>query len=368
MGAFVGSGALAGCAGLSSSTSSEQTPAETTDSITETPAPETVNPANTAYQQTPTPTPEPTPTPTPTETPAPDLSGREHYFNWIHGDDEQILDAVQGDGQDAASISFTAIDDALEAGFEDADRVQAIANGLQAASQEYKVDDEGYENRHRHILSALHQTLEQKDGDQWNFEVIGMQDFSKSPAFGDNIDYSKVWVEEEDGEYTNINAGLGEVYRHQTHIKGKRVEGEDIEDRIQRELQFIRDPDDVTTRSGHDYEAMENAIEYLRNKGEEVTDDDIEEADGVWFKKLSRNIMGDGIPVPSSVADWKQYHEGLETGPDVFLGLNEAYHNEGYDGDMAQFTVNSAVTGSVSVDDLPDDYTLDDGVPGNPER
>lgn len=51
----------------------------------------------------------------------------------------------------------------------------------------------------------------------------------------------------------------------------------------------------------------------------------------------------------------------------MFLGLNEAYHNEGHDGDMSQFTIDNAATGSVSVEDLPDGYTLDDGVPGNPE-
>ena len=55
MGTLAGSGALAGCTGLSSRTASEQTPAEATDSMTETPAPETATPENTESQKTPTP-------------------------------------------------------------------------------------------------------------------------------------------------------------------------------------------------------------------------------------------------------------------------------------------------------------------------
>lgn len=53
MGTLVGSGTLSGCSGLSSST--DQTPVEATDSITETPTTETSTPENTEPQKTPTP-------------------------------------------------------------------------------------------------------------------------------------------------------------------------------------------------------------------------------------------------------------------------------------------------------------------------
>lgn len=118
-----------------------------------------------------------------------------------------------------------------------------------------------------------------------------MQDWGLSPAFSDGMDYSKVWVEDVDGEYTNINAGLGEEYRHQTHIKGAEIEGETVEDRIQRELQYMRDPEANATHPGHDYESHQNAIEFYRNEGREYSDDDIEEADGDWIKKLNTHTF-----------------------------------------------------------------------------
>ncbi|EMA08168.1 hypothetical protein [Haloarcula marismortui] len=354
---IIGVAAFTGCQGITGETA-DSTP-------TDTPTP------------TPTPSPTPTPTdeateevteteePTPTETPEPNLSGREHYFNWIHGEDDQILEENKGQN---GEISFQAIDNALEEGFENGGRNQAIAQALETASQEY-TENSSYEDRHRHILSALHTTLEQKEGDQWDFEIFGMKDWGLSPAFNNGIDYSKIWVENQDGEYTDINAGLSERYRHTTHIQGEDIgnTAKNISNRIQEQLQFMRNPEKAGTHPGQDYEALQKAVEVYRNAGREYSDEDIEEANGFWIEKLSNHITGDGIPVPSSIEDWKEYDEGLEAGPEVFLGLNEAYHNAGYDGEPAQFTVKDAEDGSVSMEDLPDNYTVaEDGVPGNP--
>jgi hypothetical protein len=55
MGTLADSGVLTRCVGLSSSTPSKQTPAEATDSITETPAPEIATSENAESQETPTP-------------------------------------------------------------------------------------------------------------------------------------------------------------------------------------------------------------------------------------------------------------------------------------------------------------------------
>ena len=356
--AFVGASALAGCTEMLGDTSVEQTPTAATDTqIDETPVNETVNPANPKYNGT-----TPTPTPTPTETPTPDRSGREHYFNWIHGEDDQILEEVQGTQQNT-SISFEAIDNALEEGIENGGRNQAIANALETASQEYQVNN-NYEDRHTHILSALHQTLEQKEGSQWDFDIFGMKDWGKSSAFpNEGIDYSKVWVENEDGEYTNINAGLSDKVEHTTHI-----EGEEVTSRRQEVLQMLTDPESSITRPAHDYEALQNSVEYYSEvRGRDYSDEDIEEINGYWIERLDNHILGEGTPAPSSVEEWRQFHEGLEKGPEVFLGLNEAYHNAGYDGEPAEFTVKDEVDGSVTVEDLPDDYTIaEDGVPGNP--
>ncbi|MDB2240694.1 hypothetical protein [Halorubrum ezzemoulense] len=367
-----GVGTIAGCTGDNDSSEGGSTGSNPVD---EAPANDTVNPNNSGYDNS-----KPGNTSNGTEngtigngtvengtveTPK-ELTGRQIYFDWIHGENEQILE----DNKGYELISFQAVDDALENGFQNGGRNQAIAEALETASQEYHVGNNDYEDRHRHILSALHTTLEQKEGDQWNFDIFGMKDSGQSPALPDGVDYSKIWVENEDGEYTDINAGLSERYRHTTHIQGEEIgnTAKNITSRIKQQLQFMRNPEKNATHPGHDYEALQNAVEYYREVRErEYSDEDIEEINGFWIKKLGSQIMGDGIPVPSSIEDWKEYDEGLEAGPEVFLGLNETHHNEGYDGEPAQFTVKDEVDGSVTVGDLPDDYTIaEDGVPGNP--
>ncbi|NLV08967.1 hypothetical protein GOC74_03355 [Halomicrobium mukohataei] len=348
---LAGAGSLAGCSG------SESEPPESTPTPTD-----TTTPTNTA-------TPEPTETTdeaTQTETPEPDLTGREHYFNWIHGEDDQILEEVQGTQQNT-SISFQAIDNALEEGIENGGRNQAIANALETASQEYQ-ENNNYEDRHTHILSALHQTLEQKNGDQWDFDIFSMKDWGKSTAFPkDGIDYSKIWVENEDGEYTDINAGLSERYEHTTHIPGEDIgnTAKNISNRIKEQLQFMRDSESFGTRPAHDLETHLDRLEYDRESlDREYSDEELEQGFGSWLDNFSNYVLGEGNAVPSSKEDWKAFHRGIENGPEIFLNLNEAYHNSDYDGETAQFTVEDR---NVSVEEVPEGYNpAEDGIPGNP--
>jgi len=292
-----------------------------------------------------------------------DLTGEELYFNWVHGgiyedeEHEEILNTVQG--TESNSISFQQINNALEQGDT---RVEQVANAVEnAAHQHTPTDPDDYENQHRHIMSAVHQTLEQREED---YEVYSMTDWGKSTAFPNNgIDYSKIWVENENGEYTDINAMLQTDQNYTTHIKGQKTQTDREE-----VLQMLRDPERFGTKPPHDYEDIENAIEYYsENRNRDYSDEDMEDINGSWIKRFNNYIMGDGISVPSSVDEWRQFHEGIEAGPEMFLGLNETYHNEGYDGEPAQFNVEDEVDGSVSMSDTPDGYNPEeDGVPGTP--
>jgi hypothetical protein len=187
------------------------------------------------------------------------LTGRELYFNWIHGEDEEILEAVQADG--SHSISFSAINDALETGMASGGRNQAVANALETASQEY--DPSGtYEDRHTHMLSAIHQVLEQKDGDQWDFEIDSRLD--ATPSQEGWMKYSRVDVETDqeftdngNKKYHTIRAALTDKRNHTTHVKGRSADPNNTTKRL---LQQISNPETNAFISLLDLEGINSGI------------------------------------------------------------------------------------------------------------
>jgi hypothetical protein len=281
--ATVGAATIAGCGGNDDT----GTP---TDTISESPTPEDVVPTptprpgttetpiqttstpdqttatpdqTTPTETTPTPTPTETPTPTPTPTPEPDrdLSGEEIYLNWIHGEDGQILEQVQGENG-RHSISFQSIDEALEEGFQTGGRNEAVANALKTASQDYYTPDDNYEQRHRHILSALHQTLEQKPGLKWNFNIDSRLDAQPSDQGG--MKYSRVDVETDETtengnkKHDPIRGVLTESRDHTVHYPGKELNNPTY---IEKVLQQTGNPETYLSRSLVDKDALDNALD-----------------------------------------------------------------------------------------------------------
>ena len=347
---------LAGCGGLGGTGSTE------TETIQETPNNSTVNPAHGTSTPTPTPTPEPTPTPTPTETevqeteePDPDLTGREIYFNQIHGEDEGVLERVQGTGG-KTSISFQAIDESLEEGFEQGGRFEAVKSGLETASKLYSGGnhEEGYWNRHRHIMSALHQTLEQKDGEEWDFEIFSNLNYTQT--VGTTIQYSEIKVatgettENGNDEYAIINGALSEDMNHATHIPG-----EEKGSGYKRTMWGVRDSSNHVDLPPHDTEAIQNRLDSL---GSDATP---QRAEGSWASAMGYQLFTgshevntgfeyqpDEMLVPATQdihdkIDEIGYEQGDELGRDgeaplathgrmdLQLAVNEKYMNEGYD-------------------------------------
>lgn len=144
------------------------------------------------------------------------------------------------------------------------------------------------------------------------------------------------------------------------HIEGEKTEGD-----IQEILKNLINPEAVGARVGHDFENHQNALEFYREvRGQEYTDEEVEEGYGSWIERFNNYIWGEGTPVPSSVEDWRALHQGFESGSGMIRELNRAYSEASYDGESAQFTVED---GSVNFSELPDDYTpSEDGVPENP--
>ncbi|MDG5778711.1 hypothetical protein QA599_19905, partial [Haloarculaceae archaeon H-GB1-1] len=146
------------------------------------------------------------------------------------------------------------------------------------------------------------------------------------------------------------------------------IEDEEPQNDVEDILKNLRDPEVHTERAAHNYEALQESIEYYTEvRDREYSDQELEEGHGFWIERFDKYIWGDGTVVPSSVDDWKALHEGFESGADFIRELNETYHNSEYgeNGEIAAFSV--AENGSVSMEDLPEDYNVsEDGIPGNP--
>jgi len=339
---------VAGTVGLTGCSGGSSDPAEGTSTVSESPNNSTVNPAHN------TPTPNRTPTPEDqeggSEPVEQDLTGREIYFNQIHGENEQILEEVQGT-EDDTSISFQAIDQSLEQGFQNGGRNQAIAAGLETASQEYQsVGDETYWNRHQHIMSALHQTLEQKEGEQWDFEVLSNLNYTQT--VGDTIQYSEIKVatgettENGNDEYAIINGALSEHMNHATHTPG-----EEKGSGYKRTMWGVRDSSNDVDLPPHDTEAIQNRVDrgagestfygaaslmgYQLFTGGHSVDADIDYRPDEMLVPATQDIH--------EKIDEIGYEQGDELGRDgeaplathgrmdLQLAVNERYINEGYD-------------------------------------
>jgi hypothetical protein len=395
--ATVGAATIAGCGGNNET----GTP---TDTISESPTPEDVVPTptprpgntttpiqttstpdqttatpdqTTPTETTPTPTPTETPTPTPTPTPEPDrdLSGEEIYLNWIHGEDGQILEQVQGE-RGVHNISFQAIDEALEEGFQNGGRNRAVANALKTASQEY-VPNNSYEQRHRHILSALHQTLEQKTGEDWDFDIVSNMNYTQTA--GETLQFSEVRIENgeetEDGEplYDIVNAAISPDYRHAPHTPGEKTENG-----YKRTMQGVRESDNDVDLPPHDTEALQERGENS-GYGEKVAHS--------FLPAMGYQLFAGGHSVDSEVEynpdqslvpASKEVHEtidniGYEQGEtpgtsgriDLQMAINEKYFNEGYDETDNPVAVDVKETSSgwnVELEERPD-WTWEDGYP-----
>ncbi|QGA80357.1 hypothetical protein [Candidatus Nanohalobium constans] len=278
------------------------------------------------------------------------LTGREHYFNWIHGEDDQILEEVQGTQQNT-SISFQAINNALEEGIENGGRNQAIANALETASQEYQ-ENNNYEDRHTHILSALHQTLEQKNGDQWDFDVFSNMNYTQTA--GATLQYSEIKVETEDttdtgeNEYAIINAALNETMNHATHTPGEDG-GEQVD--YKRTMEEVRNSWNHIVLPPHDVESLEEReresdmaenvpesgaalMGYQLFAGGHNTSDGFEYRPDEMLVPASEEIH-DKIDEISYEQGDKVDQEGNPLGThgrmDLQLAINERYMDEGYD-------------------------------------
>jgi hypothetical protein len=215
-------------------------------------------------------------------------------------------------------------------------------------------------------MSAVHQTIEQKDDHE--FEVYSMADegmsdqFPESGSFG--LEYGKIWVENEQGTFDNINLSLDPQYVA-THIQGTEPET-DVEEALQEQ----RNPDRWADRPAHDYESLQKSIEHYESDPDtDYSDEDIEEFNGGWMEHFDNYMFAveEGFAVPSTIEDWERFHEGIEEGPDVVLNLNETYHNSKWaeKGEIAAFSVEE--DGSVSMEYTPDGYDPStDGIMNNP--
>lgn len=304
------------------------------------------------------------------ETPEdPDLTGEQIYFDWIHGENEEILEENKGEhGQ----ISFNSVNKALEEGFEDGGRNQAIAQALETASQEYQ-ENSSYEDRHRHILSALHTTLEQKEGEQWNFNVFSNMNYTQT--VGDTLQFSEIKVETEEttdtgeDEYAIINAALNETMNHATHIPGE----DKGDDGYKRTMSGVRESDNDTDLPPHDVEALRERMEggdetgiqvsgaglmgYQLFAGGHSVDSGFEFRPDEMLvpasKKIHEKIDEIGYEQGDRVDDTEGHVLGTHGRMDLQLAINERYMNEGYD----------EIDAPVVIDDLEEteegwDFTL----------
>lgn len=269
-------------------------------------------------------------------------TGIEIYFDWIHGENGSIRSKAQEE------ISLEAVDQALEGGIEQG-RDQAIANALETASQQYD-NSESYEDRHRTILSATHQAIQQKTGSEWDFNIFSNINYTQT--VGDTLQYSEIKVETgetEDGhkEYSIINAALSPGMNHATHTPGE--DGGDEVD-YKRTMEEVRHSSVDAVLPPHDTEAIQARIDrgaaeswfpgYAELMGYQLFAGGHSTDDGAEYRP-------DQMLVPANqetheTIDEIGYEQGDRKGEDsnplgthgrmdLQLAINEHYFNEGYD-------------------------------------
>jgi hypothetical protein len=239
----------------------------------------------------------------------------------------------------------------------DTDTHRKIGEAMLEANTQYTQEGEGYEHRHKTAVTAVQQAIQDLDLD---ITLTTFADDAKTPKYpgeGLGLNYSKIWINDSEKD---INIAFNPEMRPPAH----HIEGEQAQGDIQDILKGLRNSDNHIERAAHDYEAFSEAVAYMQDNGRDVSNEDIEDGRGYWINKFGNYLWGEGLPVPSSVEDWREFDQGIESGPDMIRKLNNAYREAGYNGETAQFTVEN---GSVTMSDVPDGYNpTEDGVPGTP--
>jgi hypothetical protein len=268
------------------------------------------------------------------------------HLDWAYSEDQQILEQVQNE------VNLNPVKNILNG---DTDIHTKIGDALLEANTQYNHSNEDYEHQHKYTITALDQALQQT---QLDTRITSIADWAKTNEYpGDGLEYGKIWINDSDKD---INIALNpELRESDYHIEGEEPEGD-----IERILKEIRSPEKWGDLASHNYETLQEATEQYRAAGQDYSDEQIEKGNGSWIDDFGNYIWGDGLAVPSSVDDWKNLHEGFESGAEMVRELNRAYEEAGYDGETAQFTVED---GSVTMSNVPDGYSpTEDGVPGNP--
>lgn len=339
---------LAGCSDNQESTTEENNETVTPESGTEQPEKETEQPEE--------------------ETEQPenqDLSGIQLHNEWIHG--ETPLHNGKTVREYINTTNAVEIDELTKILEENDDRVNAIGQAVKNASEQY-IQRGNYEERHRHIMSALDQAIEQTD---WDFDFISNMNYTQT--VGETIQYSEIKVptgettENGHDEYAIINGALSpemDTSRHDSQRDhAVQIPGEETKDGYKHTMWGVRDSSNDTDLPPHDIEAIQQRID---------------ETDGgeIWFHG-SAALMGyqlfaggsevdsgfeyrpDQMLVPATkeihdTLDEIGYEQGDELGRDgdhplgthgrvdLQLAINEQYFNEGYD----------EVDGPVVIDEL----------------
>lgn len=297
------------------------------------------------------------------------LSGIELHDEWIHGEtDAWDGKTVSEYVATTDSIQLEPLTEILE---ENNDRIAAVGQAAKNASEQLPWRGD-YEMRHRHIMSALDQAIEQTD---WDFDFISNMNYTQT--VGETIQYSEIKVptgettETGHDEYAIINGALSpemDMSRsdasrdHAVYTPGEEIDRQN--DHIYKlTMADVADSSNDTALPPHDIEAIQQRID---------------ETDGgkEWFHTsaalIGYQLFAGGSQVESGyefepdqmlVPATKEIHDtldeiGYEQGDelgrdgdhplgthgrvDLQLAINEQYFNEGYD----------EVDGPVVIDDL----------------
>jgi uncharacterized protein YukE len=295
------------------------------------------------------------------------LSGVELHDEWIHGE----TDAWEG----KTVREFVATTDAIELDQltnileENNDRIRAVGEAVKNASEQFPNRGD-YEMRHRHIMSALDQAIEQTD---WDFDFISNMNYTQT--VGETIQYSEIKVPTgettEDGhdEYAIINGALspkmddersGLKQDHAVQIPGEEVEN--VQDQIYKQtMKAVRN-------SSLDGAFPPTDVEAIQSRVDRGADEDFFPS---FATLMGYNLFAGGSDVEGGygfrademlVPATKEIHElideiGYEQGNqtdengdplgthgrvDLQLAINEEYFKEGYD----------EVDGPVVIDEL----------------
>jgi hypothetical protein len=300
------------------------------------------------------------------EDPDRDLTPTEHYFEWIYGEDEQILENVQDTD---TGISFDAINNALEQGMNEGGRNEAISQGiLEAANQYTPQAGDNYEDIHQHVLSALHHTLQDEQYD-WNINIKSNINAVLTPS--GLYPYTEIEVQQNDGTTDIINAYIGQNEEHaaRTPSDDEAVSGDNLSGTTDI-LNGIRDGQNYAHIPSHDTEAFDD---YIDDGGdEERTYDQLRVISGMQIREGSYTNQDDHIAytpdnliVADDIEDVRRINETKYENGDTSLvdELNDKYMDEYEDTDTAVRWTSTETEDGYEVEMWEDpDFNLDEEI------